>query len=125
MSEEDNGRIVEQFWAALDAKDWDALDRLIDDRHVQEWPQSGERIRGKASSRAIKANYPTGRTPALRRNIGAGDVWVIETTIDCGSEVAQGIHVLELKQSKILRETDYFSQPFEAPGWRAQWVERM
>jgi len=125
MSEPDNRRIVEQFWAAVNAKDWDAHDRLVDDDYVQEWPQSGERIRGKANSRAIKDNYPTGRTPTLRRITGAADVWIIETTIDYGSEVAQGIHVLELKQGKVRRETDYFSQPFEAPAWRAQWVERM
>lgn len=65
MSEQGNRGIVEQFWAAVNAKDWDAHDRLIDDGYVQEWPQSGERIRGKANSRAI---------------IGAGDVWIIETT---------------------------------------------
>jgi hypothetical protein len=109
----------------VNAKDWDAHDQLIDDGYVQEWPQSGERILGKANSRAIKENYPTGRTPTLRRIIGAGDLWIMETTIDYGSEVAQGVHVLELKQGKILKETDYFSQPFESPAWRAKWVERM
>ncbi|GAC1513497.1 MAG: nuclear transport factor 2 family protein [Candidatus Dormibacteraceae bacterium] len=125
MSAQDNRRIVEQLWAAVEAQDWDAHDRLIDDGYVQEWPQSGERIRGKANSRAIKDNYPTGRSPKLRRIMGAGDVWIMETTIDYGSEVAQGVHVIELKDGKIVRETDYFSQPFEAPAWRAQWVERM
>jgi len=125
MSDAENRNVVEQFWAAVQAKDLDAQDRLVDDGYVQEWPQSGERIRGKANSRAIKDNYPTGRTPTLRRIIGAGDVWIIETTIDYGTEVAQGVHVLELQQGKVLKETDYFSQPFEAPAWRARWVERM
>jgi len=120
-----NRRTVEQFWAAVRGKDWDAHDQLIGNDYVQEWPQSGERIRGKANARAIKDNYPTVRTPALRRIIGAGDVWIIETTIDYGSEVAQGVHVLELRERRIRRETDYFSQPFAAPAWRARWVERM
>ena len=125
MSQLDNRQTVEQFWSAVKVKDWDAHDRLIDDGYVQEWPQSGERIRGRANARAIKDNYPTGRTPTLRRIVGAGDVWIIETTIDYGSETAQGVHVLELRDGRILKETDYFSQPFEAPAWRAQWVERM
>jgi hypothetical protein len=125
MSGQDNRRIVEQLWAAVNAKDWDAHDRLIGDSYVQEWPQSGERIRGKANARAIKDSYPTGRSPKLRRIIGAGDVWIMETTIDYGTEVAQGVHVLELKEGKILKETDYFSQPFAAPARRARWVERM
>ncbi len=125
MSDLENPKVVEQLWAAIKAKDWDAHERLVAEDYVQEWPQSGERICGKANSRAIKNNYPTGRAPELRRIVGAGDVWILETTIDYGSEVAQGVHILELNEGKIVRETDYFSQPFEAPAWRARWVERM
>jgi hypothetical protein len=43
---------------------------------------------------------------------------------DYGTEVAHGIHLLELKDGKVIRETDYFAPPFEAPEWRAKWVER-
>ena len=32
--------------------------------------------------------------------------------------------ILEIRDGKVARETDYFSQPFPAPQWRAQWVER-
>jgi len=124
MSDEDNRKVVERFWAAVKTKDWDAHDELVDEEYVQEWPQSGERIRGKANSRALKESYPTERTPTLRRILGAGAVWIMETTIDYGTEIAQGIHVLELKGGKVVKETDYFAQPFEAPEWRAGWVER-
>ena len=125
MSAQYNRTVVERFWSAVKAKDWDAHDSLVADGYVQEWPQSGERIRGKANARAIKDNYPTERTPELRRLLGSGDVWILETTIDYGSEVAQGVHVIELSDGKVIKETDYFSQPFEAPAWRARWVERM
>ncbi|MGH7687780.1 MAG: nuclear transport factor 2 family protein [Candidatus Dormibacteria bacterium] len=125
MTDNENRRVAEQFWSAVAAKDWDEHDRLIDDGYVQEWPQSGERIRGKANSRAVKNAYPTSRTPSLRRLIGAGGLWIIETTIDYGSEIAHGVHVLELANGRIQRETDYFGQPFAAPEWRAPWVERM
>jgi ketosteroid isomerase-like protein len=117
--------LVEQLWAAIKAKDWDAHDRLVADDYIQEWPQSKERILGKANSRAIKDGYPTERTPELRRILGCDDLWVMETTIDYGSEVALGVHVIELNAGKIVRETDYFSQPFEAPAWRARWVEKI
>jgi hypothetical protein len=33
--------------------------------------------------------------------------------------------IFELKDGKIWRDTRYFAEPFEAPEWRAQWVERM
>jgi hypothetical protein len=32
---------------------------------------------------------------------------------------------MEFKGEKVVRETQYFADPFEAAAWRAQWVERM
>jgi hypothetical protein len=34
------------------------------------------------------------------------------------------VSVVEFRDGKVARETDYFAQPFQAPQWRAQWVER-
>ena len=82
MSDQDSRSVVEQFWAAIEARDWDAHDRLVAKDYTQEWPQSGERIRGRTNSRAIKENYPTERTPKLCRILGAGNLWVMETVID-------------------------------------------
>ena len=42
LRQDDNRKIVERFWSAVKAKDWDAHDALVDDDYVQEWPQSGE-----------------------------------------------------------------------------------
>jgi hypothetical protein len=36
-----------------------------------------------------------------------------------------GASILELRDGKVVRETDSYAQPFQAPEWRAQWVERM
>jgi hypothetical protein len=36
-----------------------------------------------------------------------------------------GVSVIELRDGKVVKETDYYAQPFQAPEWRAQWVERM
>jgi hypothetical protein len=33
--------------------------------------------------------------------------------------------IVEFSDGKIWRETRYYAEPFEAPEWRAQWVERM
>jgi hypothetical protein len=37
----------------------------------------------------------------------------------------EGEAILELRDGKVWRDTRYFAEPFEAPEWRAQWVERM
>jgi ketosteroid isomerase-like protein len=119
-----NRQVVDNVWNAIKAKDLDALDRLFHDDYVQEWPQSGERIRGKRNARELKEHYPGQRTPTLRRISGGGDVRILEAFVDYGDEVAHAISVMELKDGRVIRETDYFGAPFEAPEWRAQWVER-
>jgi hypothetical protein len=98
---------------------------------VQEWPQSGERIRGRKNIAAINENYPasTGTTPKveLRRIMKPGEAWVIESTIDYGDGVpVSAVSIVETgADGKVVRTTDYFANPFEAPAWRKKWVEQM
>jgi hypothetical protein len=72
----------------------------------------------------MEEHYPSQRTPTLRRISGSGHVWILEAFIDYGDQVAHAISVQGLKDGLVIRETDYFGQPFEAPQWRTQWVER-
>jgi hypothetical protein len=98
---------------------------------VQEWPQSGERIRGRDNIREVNDNYAaaTGTTPklSLRRILEPGEAWVIETVIDYGDGTpVSSISILETSaDGKVIRETDYFASPFTAPEWRKKWVEQM
>jgi ketosteroid isomerase-like protein len=103
---------------------------LSADDVIQEWPQSGERIRGRDNAKAINDNYPemTGSTPklSLRRVSGEGAHWVVEGTIDYGDGTPVSyVGVTELRDGRIAAVTEYFGNPFEAPAWRAQWVERI
>lgn len=127
MGEQDSGQIAEAVWKALEAGDWDTAGRHMHDDYVQEWPQSGERIVGRDNALAINRNFPGG-LPAMkfRRTIAAGDLAVLEVelTYADGSHYL-GVSVLEFRAGKIAKETDYFGQPFPAPEWRAQWVERI
>src|SRR4029079_6574641 len=63
-----------------------ALYELASADFVQDWPQSGERIRGRENAKAINDNYPemTGSTPrfSLRRIAGEGSHWTVEGAID-------------------------------------------
>jgi hypothetical protein len=101
------------------------------DEIVQEWPQSGERIRGKDNIRAVNENYPasTGTNPkaALRRILEPGEAWVVESTIDYGDGTPVSmVSIIETgADGKVIRETDYFANPFAAPDWRKKWVEQM
>jgi ketosteroid isomerase-like protein len=127
MDERDGGQVAEAVWRTLEAGDWDAAADLLHEDFVQEWPQSGERIVGRDNAIAINQNFPGGLpTMRFRRTLAGGDLAVleIELTYADGSRYL-GVSVIELRDGKIAKETDYFAQPFPAPQWRAQWVERM
>lgn len=107
------------------------LPELASEDLVQEWPQSGERIRGRANVVAVNDHYEgaTGTSPkmTLRRLTKPGQAWVAEGTIDYGDGVPVSlVSILEAgPDGRIVRQTDYFANPFDAPEWRRQWVESM
>ena len=97
---------------------------------VNEFPQSGERFRGRDNIAAMNQSYSgsTGSTPkaTLRRILKPGEAWVIESTIDYGDGTpVSAISIIETgADGKVVRQTDYFANPFEAPAWRSQYAER-
>jgi hypothetical protein len=99
------------------------------DDFVEEWPQSGERLT-KAAAMKVAESYPemSGTSPKFtyKRMLGGGDVFVVEGTIDYGDGVpVRYVGIGELRDGKVARMTEYFANPFEAPAWRADFVERM
>ncbi len=92
--------------------------------YVMEMPQSGERIRGRDRMRAFQEAYPNPPTITPRRVAGSGDVWVIEGRSDYGDgQIYHVAMIVEFRDGRIWRDTRYYAEPFEAPAWRAQWVE--
>jgi hypothetical protein len=130
----DNRQVVERLQKAFESGDLGQASRAFmessSDDFVQEWPQSGERIVGRDASLKIIEIYAgaTGSSPklTLRRVVGEGDVYVIEGTIDYGDGTPVSyVGIAELHDGKLTKMTEYFANPFEAPAWRAAYVERM
>jgi hypothetical protein len=101
--------------------------------YVLELPQSGERIRGREKMRRFQESYSTHspsdpmRRIRLRRVLVREDLWVIEGIADYdeGQEALNVVLILELRDGKMWRDRWYFAGSFDAPQWRAQWVEHM
>jgi SnoaL-like protein len=97
--------------------------------YVMEMPQSGERFVGRENLRAFQEAFPDNAdkpTIRIRRVLVGEGLWVAESVVDYGGgQVLHGAAILELKDGKVWRDTRYFAEPFEAPGWRAHLVERM
>ncbi len=118
--------LANQYWEALNNQDYGALKELYNEDAVQEWPQSGERMVGRDNIIAVNENYPGMPKATPRRTVASGDLLIAEVTLNYPGDVGtyHSISILQLKDGKIAMETDYFGAPFEAPEWRAQWVER-
>lgn len=116
--------VVERLIATLNAKDVDGMDAVFHEDAVMDWPQSGERVVGGDNRRSVYRAFPGLPTITTRRIVGSGDLWVAEATLDYGAgSVYKSVFIFELRDGKIARETAYWAEPFEAPEWRAAWVE--
>jgi len=120
-----NRAVIEAYWQAIRDGDMHRMADAYTDDAIQQWPQSGERVVGKANILAITENYPGLPKATVRRLVGSGDLWVSEVTLEYGGDRYEAVSILEMRDGKIARETDYFAAPFEAPQWRAQWTERL
>jgi len=118
--------LVGQFWAAMHANDFAAAGELLHDDFLLDWPQSGERIRGRANFVAVNANYPAaGRwRVTLDRLVAEGDEVVSQVTVTDGVLLARAITFTTVRDGRLWRQTEYWPDPFTAPAWRAQWTER-
>jgi hypothetical protein len=94
------------------------------DDAVVEWPQGGERLRGKANIIAFRSSYPARQQFELHRTTGCHDLWVNEYTIRYDDQAVMAVGIMEFRDDKVVRERIYFGDPWEPPAWRAHWVER-
>ncbi len=146
MAEPSGRAIVERYSRALQDKDFDALAALVTDDFVDEMPQSGERVRGRANQLALVRSYPGGVgtiDPRSARLVGSEDRWVLTpsfaplriegsgdvytyvgTATYANGETWQMIQIVELRDGRVARTTTWYAAPFEAPSWREPFVER-
>jgi ketosteroid isomerase-like protein len=125
VSEQQNRDVIERFFEAFERGDVDALDDLLHEDYVEEYPQSGERIRGKDNLRAVNDNYPGMPTMIEHSYVLSGDLGVIKMTLDYGDNRVYACEIVDFEDGRMKRARAYFAEPFDAPEWRTQWVERM
>ena len=90
-----------------------------------DYPQSGERIRGRLNIQASRVAQPNAKRFEVRRIVGAGALWVSEFILTYDGEASYSVSVMEFLDDKVAHETQYFAQSFEPGASRAHLVERM
>jgi hypothetical protein len=116
---------LDQHWAASDANDFETEHVIYHEDAVLEYPQSGERTRGRRNIQGQRASQPNKKRFSIRRIIGGGDLWVTEFILTYDGKPSFTVSIMEFSGDKVARETQYFADPFVAPPSRAQWIERI
>ncbi|HEU5438762.1 MAG TPA: nuclear transport factor 2 family protein [Ktedonobacterales bacterium] len=126
MTDQTSRHLVERYWQTMNTNDWHAVGALLHDDFLLIWPQSGERIRGRANFSMMNTQYPAAGAWRFTVNrliadeVGAAS----DVTVTDGARVDRAISFFDLRDGLIWRMTEFWPDPFEAAAWRAQLVER-
>jgi hypothetical protein len=126
MEEEQIREALNAHWQVSAIGDVNAEHDIYDDNVICDYPQSGERIVGRNNLQALRGHHP-GKPSGfnVKRILGKGDLWITEYTINYHEQSAYTVSIMEFQDGKVVHETQYFADAFEAPAWRSQWVQRM
>jgi hypothetical protein len=116
---------VEEHWRASERGDSDAEHAIYATDALLDYPQSGERFRGRATIAAQRGGHPADRHFTLLRINGHGNLWVSECVISYDGIPTYSVSIMEFDQGMVVQETQYFADAFGAPGWRRALAEPM
>ncbi len=125
MDENEIRKALDRHWAASDVNDFDVEHDIYGENALLEYPQSGERIRGRHNIQASRVAQPNSKRFNVRRIVGTGNLWVTEFILSYDGRPSYAVSVMEFLDGKVARETQYFGDSFEPGPSRTQWVERM
>ncbi len=116
---------LSQHWAASNANDFVTEHQIYRDDAILDYPQSGERIRGRLNIQTARGLEPSTKRFKILRIVGSGNVWVTEYIIRYDNKPFHTVSIMEFRGAKVAHETQYFGEPFEASAWRSRFVEPM
>lgn len=115
---------LERHWIASDANDFKVEHEIYREDAVLEYPQSGERIRGRHNIQESRCLQPNKKRFTVQRIIGRGDLWVTELILTYDGKPSYAVSIMEFRDGQVANETQYFADPFEPGPSRAHLVER-
>ncbi len=114
---------LQEHWEASERGDVEAEHAIYAADAILDYPQSGERFRGRSRIQAQRGGHPAERHFTVRRILGGGDLWVSECVITYDDVPTHSLSVMEFTNGFVTHETQYFADPFPAPAERAALAE--
>ena len=116
---------IEQHWKASESGDSDTEHAIYATDAILDYPQSGERFRGRDKIRAQRGGHPAERHFTIVRIRGSAGLWVSECIITYDGAPTYSVSIMEFADNHVAHETQYFADPFGAPAWRTALAEPM
>ncbi len=116
---------LREHWDASERGDADAEHAIYAADAILDYPQSGERFRGRSTIQAQRGGHPAERHFTIRRIVGGGGIWVSECVITYDGVPTHSVSVMEFTDGLVTHETQYFADPFPASAARAELAERI
>ncbi len=116
---------IEEHWSASEAGNIEIEHAIYADDAILDYPQSGERFRGRSTIAAQRGGHPADRHFTVRRITGNGDLWVSECIITYDGVPTYSVSIMQFEQHKVTHESQYFADTFRSPAWRAALAEPM
>lgn len=114
---------IEEHWRASERGDVDAEHAIYATDAILDYPQSGERFRGRATISAQRGGHPADRHFTVLRIRGGADLWVSECVITYDGVPTYSVSVMEFADGQVAHETQYFADPFPPSPARAALAE--
>ncbi|QIG95817.1 MULTISPECIES: nuclear transport factor 2 family protein [unclassified Bradyrhizobium] len=116
---------LQRHWEASDASDFAREHEIYHEDAVLDYPQSGERIRGRRNIQESRTVQPNTKRFTIQRMIGGGDLWVTEFVLTYDGIPSYTVSIMEFRDGQVVHETQYFADRFEASPSRAHLVEHV
>lgn len=114
-----------EHWHASERGDLVAEHAIYAEDAILDYPQSGERFRGRSTIAAQRGGHPADRHFTVIRIVGGGELWVNECIISYDGVPTHTVSIMQFAHDKVVHETQYFADTFSAPGWRSKLAEPM
>src|ERR1700757_4155025 len=103
MGDDDVRVALLRHWAASDANDFATEHQTYRADAVLEYPQSGERIRGRSNIQASRVAQPSANRFTVRGILGGGGLWISELVLKCDEQPFYVGSIMEFEGGEVVR----------------------
>ncbi|MCJ8300020.1 MAG: nuclear transport factor 2 family protein [Pseudomonadales bacterium] len=122
----DAKQVVMAYWQAMQTNDFYRASEWLSEDFYLDWPQSAERIVGRHNFALINTAYPSSGKWHFQVNsvLAENESVVTDVTVSDENQTARAITFHWVENGLIYKQLEYWPDDYQAPQWRAQWVQQ-